>query len=67
MSLSRMLERDQLERLVVELATNPGAATVVREPDGSWTLHDHRTGWTHASSWDQAARLRLAGAIVVDN
>jgi hypothetical protein len=61
-----MVEREQIERLIVELATNPGAAMVVREPDGSWTLHDQRTGWAHASNWEQAARLRIAGAIVVD-
>jgi hypothetical protein len=39
-----MMDRDQIERLMSDLAANPDTASVVHEADGSWTIHDHRTG-----------------------
>ena len=61
-----ILAKDQIDQLLADLMTNPSAATLVRDVDGKWTVHDHRTGWTHLATWDQAVRLRGAVAITLD-
>lgn len=58
-----MIPREEIERLLAALTSDPNAATVTREPDGTCTVHDNTTGRKYAASWDQAARIRAAGAI----
>ena len=58
-----MIPREEIERLLAALASDPNAATVTREGDGTCTVHDHTTGRRYVTSWDQALRIRAAGAI----